>query len=61
MTDPTLDPGGCEACSYTPGGCSFCSGASAIETLRARGGEGVIDAREIISQLTPPDPGHPTE
>jgi len=54
MTDPADD--GCDACSFTPGGCSLCSGRSAIDILRERGGEGVIDATAMLTQLTPPDP-----
>lgn len=60
LNDPdTQDDKGCELCSYTPGGCSFCAGTSAIDTLRARGGEGVIDANTVLARLTPTDPDTP--
>lgn len=51
-TDPSNKQSGCEACSFSPDGCSFCSGRSAIDVLRDRGGEGVIDAGPIMQGLT---------
>jgi hypothetical protein len=54
VTDPTLDPGGCELCSYAPDGCSFCSGRSAIEVANERtdvAGIPVLDLTQHLQHL----------